>query len=171
MAEFANVVFPIGRAYGSALPERSDTSVMIFKTHPLAQSRRKSATTLIKVLLKSNSPEVLPGHIRELLDAMLWKITEADGKYKTRHQSLGAFQCGDKKLLRHEHVYPKEQMIKALLKATPEQVDGILETAVGCTVTLDEHFRLHKFDEEDGWERYRKAGIAVTDTETGQRTV
>jgi hypothetical protein len=62
-------------------------------------------------------------------------------------------------------------MISALLKATPEQVDGILETAVGCTVTLYEHFRLHQFDEEDGWERYRRAGIAVTNTETGLRVV
>jgi hypothetical protein len=144
---------------------------MTFKPHSQAENRKKSAIILIKVLLKSNAPEVLPAHLRGLLDNMLWKITEADGKYKTRHQSHGALQCSDKKLLRHEHVYPKEQMINALLKATPEEVDGILETAVGCTVTFAEHSRLHKFNDEDGWMRYRKAEIAVTNTETGERVI
>jgi hypothetical protein len=56
-------------------------------------------------------------------------------------------------------------MIDELLEAASEDaIEGILACAVGCTVTLDEHSRLHCFDDEYGWERYRKAGIVVLDT-------
>jgi hypothetical protein len=57
----------IGLVYLGLLP---DTSVMTFKSHPRAENRRRSAVTLIKLLLASN-PEVLPEHLRELLDTML----------------------------------------------------------------------------------------------------
>ena len=60
-------------------------------------------------------------------------------------------------------------MIAALEKAAPHEVDDILKDAIGCTVTVEEHTRLSKFDEEYGWERYRKAGISVIDTQTGER--
>ena len=56
-------------------------------------------------------------------------------------------------------------MIEALLQATPEGIDDILENAVGCTVTKDEHDRLDQFKNLDGWERYSRAGIVVIDTE------
>ena len=52
-------------------------------------------------------------------------------------------------------------MIAALEKAAPHEVDDILKDAIGCTVTVEEHTRLSKFDEEYGWERNRKAGIMV----------
>jgi hypothetical protein len=60
-------------------------------------------------------------------------------------------------------------MIAALEKATPHEVDGILKIAIGCTVTIEEHTRLSKFDKEYGWKRYRKAGIVVYDTLTRKR--
>lgn len=47
------------------------------------------------------------------------------------------------------------------MAAKPEEIDNILEDAVGCTVTTEEHDRLAPFDDEYGWERYRKAGITV----------
>jgi hypothetical protein len=139
--------------------------MMTFNIHPKAEDRRRSAALLIKMLLANKSPEVLPEHLRELLDTMLWKISEADGKYKTRHQSHGALECNNKRLLQHDHVYPKKRMIDVLLAAKPEEVDGILANAIGCTVTKDEHLHLSKFDDEhSGWDRYRKAGILVVDT-------
>jgi len=138
---------------------------MLFKSHPKADERRRSAVAIIRVLLSNKKPEVLPEHLRELLDTMLWKITEADGKYKTRHQCVGALQCKNKKLLRHDHVYPKEKMIDALLNAKPENVEEILAIAVGCIVTVEEHLRLSQFDGEHyGWSRYRRAGVVVMDT-------
>jgi hypothetical protein len=145
---------------------------MIFNSHPQAETRRKSAAILIKLLLANRGADVLPEHLHELLATMIWKITEADGKYKTRHQSHGALQCNDKKLLRHDHVYPKGKMIEELLKAKPEEVDSILRNAVGCTVTLGEHARLSKFDNEHyGWVRYQKAKVSVQNTQTGDREI
>jgi hypothetical protein len=62
-------------------------------------------------------------------------------------------------------------MIARLEKAPPNGVDEILDKAVGCSVTLEEHDLLKSFDDEYGWERYRKAGIIVIDTQTGERKV
>ena len=64
------------------------------------------------MLLSIESPEVLPEHVRELIDCLLWKITEADGKWNTRYKTIGALECIDKKQLRHEHVYQKAKMIE-----------------------------------------------------------
>ena len=123
---------------------------------------------LIRVLLTNKAPEIHTDHLRELIDKMLWKITEADGKYKTRYQSLGAMQ-GSSPVLKHDHVFTKKTLIDALLKAEPKQVEEILSNAVGCTVTREEHERLTRYDREcEGWERYRRAKVAVQDTETGE---
>jgi hypothetical protein len=64
----------------------------------------------------------------------------------------------------HEHVYQRRKMIEALIQAKPEAVDHILKNAIGCLVTVDEHERLRPFGQEYGWDRYRRAGIAVMDT-------
>jgi hypothetical protein len=145
----------------------------MFKPHPKSEARKRSASTLIKYLLAEKQPDVLPAHRRELLGVLLWKLTEAESshKHKTRFQSEGALGCNDEAKLRHEHVYQQEKMIAALEKATPNEVDDILKTAVACTVTTEEHTRLSEFDEEYGWERYRKAGIVVIDRQTRERVI
>jgi hypothetical protein len=113
----------------------------------------------------------LPDHVSDLIDVLLWRITEADGKYNTRYKTSGALECADRRQLRHEHVYPRSRMIDALLRAKPEQVDDILMDAIGCTVTREEHERLHKFADQHGWDRYRKAELVVIDTDTGERLI
>src|SRR5271154_1761110 len=119
-------------------------AVITFKPDPAASQRKRSAITLIKLLLSIDRPEVLPKHLEELIDKMLWKITEADGKYNTRYRSDRASRCGNAKLLAHEHVYPKKAMIKRLHSAKSEEdIDQILSTAVGCTVMRDENLLLH----------------------------
>lgn len=153
-----------------------DTAVMdaalTFKPHPEATGRRKSAAALIKLLLKTTTPEILPKHLEKLVDAMLWTITEADGKYNTRYRSDRALRCRDVNLLAHEHVYPKKSMIMRLRSAkSDEEVDQILSLAIGCTVMRDEHNLLHGLDCGDGWERYRKAKVGVVNVETGQRVI
>jgi hypothetical protein len=50
-------------------------------------------------------------------------------------------------------------------------VDNILKNAIGCTVTSEEHALFSEFDDEYGWARYRKAGITVIDTQTGERLI
>ena len=143
---------------------------IVFKPHPQSEARRRSAVALIKYLLAEKKPEVLSAHYRELLSVLLWKITEAEAhKHKTRFKSQGALDCSDKAKLRHEHVFQRSRMIAALEKAAPHEVDDILNSAIGCTVTVKEHSHLSKFDKEYGWQRYRKAGIVVIDTLTGER--
>jgi hypothetical protein len=145
---------------------------MAFQLHPEYQERKTSAVALIKLLLENRQPEMLPKHLRDLLTILLWKLTEAESqKYETRFQTQGAMECSDQTKLRHEHVYQRKQMIARLLKAKLEEVDGILANAVGCTVTIDEHSRLAKWDDEYGWDRYRKAGLVVIDTATGERWI
>lgn len=145
---------------------------MIFKPHPLAEKRRRSIGLLIKMVLANKGPDILEKHVRDLLGTLLWKLTEADGKYSTRYQSCAAIECNDRSKLRHDHVYPRSKLIDALLKAKPEELDEILSCAVGCTVTVDEHLRLSRFDDEcTGWDRYRKATVQVKDTETDKLEV
>jgi hypothetical protein len=138
---------------------------MNFTPHADAADRTRSAIALTKVLLAAkNDREVLPQHLNELLRILMWKATQAESSsHKTRFQSQEALKFRDKGNLRHDHVFQCVKMRTELL-AHPERADEILEAAVGCTVTLAEHNRLHHFDAEYGWERYRKAGIVVMDT-------
>ena len=115
-------------------------------------------------MLLANNTSAVSEHVQDLIDTLLWRITEADGKYNTRYKSNGALNCTDKSRLRHEHVYQRSRMIDALVNADPEAVDGILKNAIGCVVTVDEATHLRKFDSGYGWERYCKAGIIVMDT-------
>lgn len=140
------------------------------KPQKQAKARRRSAVALIKHVLAMKKPEVLPSHREELLDVLLFKITEADGKYNTRFRSEAALHRKTK--LRHDHVYQRSKMIARLVKAAPrkKEVEEILRNAIGCTVTLQEHRRLAKFDKEyDGWERYLRARIEVIDTRKNRR--
>ena len=143
---------------------------MAFELHRDHEARRRSAVILIKHLLSEKNPEILPAHRRELLKILLFKITEAEcqHKHKTRFQSDQALCCGNSKNLRHDHVYQRVKMAAILENAAQEEIDGILKTAIGCTVTTEENVRLAKFDCEYGWERYRKAGIKAKNPETNE---
>jgi hypothetical protein len=58
---------------------------------------------------------------------------------------------------------------------SPENCERILENAVACVVTEEEHRALTKVGRENptlkGWDRYRKAGITVYDMRTHERYV
>lgn len=54
-------------------------------------------------------------------------------------------------------------------KDAPDDIDRILENAIGCVVTVAEHKRLSAVDQDLlGWDRYRAAGVGVYDTQTKQ---
>lgn len=129
----------------------------------------RSARRLVKLLLQEDS-EILPKHREECLGIALWKITEAESehKHRTRLCSETVYESPLTASLRHEHVYRKKHMIQSLIKSRPEDVDRILDLAVGCTVTIEEHILLHKYEDKDGWERYKAAGIAVIDACDGR---
>jgi hypothetical protein len=138
---------------------------MNFTAHAEAAARKRSAVALTNILLAAkDTPEILPKHLNELLRILMWKLTQAESStHRTRFQSQDALKFRDKGNLRHDHVFQCVKM-RDMLLAHPERADEILDIAVGCTVTLAEHEHLHDFDEEYGWERYRKAGIVVMDT-------
>lgn len=123
-----------------------------FEPDPQADERKRSAFALIKCLLAAT--DVIPEHRRDLLSIALWKLTEAEGgsKYNARCPSRHALGCTDKAKLRHDHVFQRAKMIadleKASEEATPDRIDDILERAVGCVVTVEEHKRLTRFDKE-----------------------
>jgi hypothetical protein len=161
---------------GSAAPVGSDVANWTamaqsakyeFKEDPTATAIVQSAVRLIKLILQ-NGVELLPEHRRMVLDAALWKITEAESvhKHRTRFCSLAVFSAPDCEC-RHDHVFQKAKMIDDLIKSGPSAVDEIASKAVACTITKEENLILNRYKALDGWERYRKAGITVIDARTG----
>ena len=133
-----------------------------------ADARIASALSAVRALLLA---DLLPAHRRELLSVCLWKLSLAEpiGKYATRFVSAAALRCA-RRLLAHEHVHERAMVVRALLDGamTPERLP---EYAFACVVTREEHARLGVEGRRDrsleGWDRYRKAGIAVVDRERG----
>lgn len=134
-----------------------------FKTHANAEARKRSAVGLIKLLLQK-SEGILQEHRDECINVALWKLTQAESthKHRTRFCSEAA-QTAPEEDLRHDHVFQRGVMVKALIKCSPDEVDQILANAVACTITHDEHIAINKHKNLDGWERYRAADIKVLD--------
>lgn len=135
---------------------------MPWKPHKNSQARIESARNLIIAIL--TSPEIiLPEHRREFVKLALGRLTESEGrgKTKTRYISQRARESSDK--LVHEHVETRKHLADKLLKAGSDRQKllEILGTAVACTVTREEHSSLK--DSESGWLRYKDAGITVYD--------
>lgn len=122
-----------------------------------------SAKTAIQAIAGLN---ILATHKRELLSILLWKLTEARGKYRTRFVSAGAKDETDRRKLHHEHVVTRANLVREIL-ASPERADEIADKAVGCVVTRQEHAQLAIVDRSNaelcGWDRYSAAGIRVWD--------
>jgi len=130
----------------------------------------ESAITAIEGIL---SLLILERHKRDLINGMLWKITEARGKYTTRFRSTGACDAPNGAKLQHEHVFTRKDLVDEILKH-PERARAIASTAVGCTVTRAEHERLTRITREQphlqGWQRYEAAGVTVVDTDASSST-
>jgi hypothetical protein len=139
-----------------------------YRRHPLAEERLRSAAALVKGLLQM--PGLIPEHRREFLKLALWKVTEAEGrtKYRTKFRSQAALSGPPGTKFEHDHVFQRSLIVDSLLSASPDAVDTIIMSAVGCTITKQEHDRLKQFGHLDGWDRYRAAGIVIVDTETGE---
>jgi len=120
----------------------------------------ESATRVIEGCL---TLDILERHKRDIISGMLWKITEARGKYKTRYRSIGSKEKGAK--LQHEHVFTRKDITDRII-AEPERTREILRDAIGCVVTVDEHRKLTTIDPSlRGWDRYTAAGVDVEDTD------
>lgn len=126
---------------------------------------QSAKNAIIKIL--EMGEDVLLEHRRALLSRMIWKITEAHGKYTTRYCSASARK--DEGKLEHEHVIPRKVLIDQLL-TNPSDAEQILQPVIACTVTVEEHICLSKVPADvGGWDRYTRAKIQVIDRQTGKR--
>jgi len=135
------------------------------KRRPTESDVLESAITLVEATLRL---DILDTHKRDVINGMLWKITEARGKYTTRFRSTGACNITGTEKLQHEHVFPRKVLIAAIM-TEPERARELLQSAVACVVTAEEHRRLteatRKAPQLRGWERYAAAGITIIDTD------
>ncbi len=141
---------------------------MIYRQRPDADVRMASARKLVKMLLDAD--DLYPAHRKEFVRLALWKVTEAEGgKYNTRYRSKASCQPGGN--LQHDHVWERAKMADELI-ANPKQMHEILDKAIGCVVTKDEHKLLTEVSVSEpdlqGWERYCAACIVVLDGVTGK---
>lgn len=129
----------------------------------------ESATTLVEATL---ALDIVDAHKRDVLNMVLWKITEASGKYTTRHRSAGAVAAPKGTKVHHEHVNTRKELVTAIMNE-PSRARELLQTAVSCVVTTDERRRLTTVTREQphlrGWERYEAAGITVVDTDANRQ--
>jgi hypothetical protein len=133
------------------------------KRHAKAEERRRSAYALVEGLL--TIPDLCKEHRLEFIKLALWKVTEAEwGRRNTRFCSMGVLSNPRHKR-EFEHVWERAKMAQELIQH-PELAAFILEKAVTCTVTKEEHEALTKVGcELSGWDRYKAAGIEVWDRE------
>jgi hypothetical protein len=114
-----------------------------------------------------------PAHRKEFVKLALWMVTTAEaGKFNTRYRSRASREPGA--TIQHNHVDERAKMADRLI-AHPDELDSILDLAVGCVVTKEEHARLTQVSRQqpelDGWDRYVAAGIEVVDMVSGERAV
>jgi hypothetical protein len=135
------------------------------KRRPTESDILESAITLVEATLRL---DILDAHKRDVINGMLWKITEARGKYTTRFRSARACNINGTEKLQHEHVFPRKVLIAAIM-AEPARARELLQSAVACVVTVEEHRRLNEATRKDpqlrGWGRYSAAGITIIDTD------
>jgi len=137
-----------------------------FQENPEGAKTIESAKVAISAILRMS---ILKQHKCELLKAMLWKITMAHGgKDKIRYRSEAVWNGREENLKKyHEHVWTLQWLTDQLIDK-PSQQDDILENAIACMVTKEEHIRLHRDGKKHiGWERYKMARIQVYDAKTG----
>lgn len=136
------------------------------------EANLRSATVVLRFALSSE--DVVPSLRKRLINDCLWFITEASGKYTTRFRSRGVLELEAngrisnwRSRVRHEHVVTRRSLAERL--ESGEDPASVLEDAVACVVTVEEHDRLAPFDRShEGWDRYREAGIEVVDMLNGE---
>lgn len=137
-----------------------------FVPSPKAEAIVRSAHVLAAGVVGLRGPDTLEKHLRELLSVVIWKATEAHGKYSLRYRSLGALEKTaylEPGTFIHEHVHTRLSLAQRMIRGT-ETVEQVMADAVACLVTPAEDKLLRKVPNYiQGWERYRQAGIAVFD--------
>lgn len=139
---------------------------MEYPPYQEAKDRAGLETSIVNAMQAILNADCVEAHKRDLLDICIWKWTEIDGKWNTRFRSEGAMKKENWKLVQHEHVFQRRNLIQQFL-AQEDTIEALLNRAIGCLVTKREHELLTNLSQKerdiDGWERYRRAGIPVYD--------
>ena len=135
---------------------------------PNAQAIIASARILARLALETE--EMRMQHRKKMLNDAIWYHTEADGKWKTRYKSKVVWDLAHNEpqslvLINHEHVITRSNLVEDMLGNRLhllehlDELHELLNTAVACIVTADQHAELLA---GIGWKRY--ANIEVFDT-------
>jgi hypothetical protein len=127
----------------------------------------------IKLVLKTTRGLPIGDRLkRTLLSQAIWQVAHATGNFRGRYRSENVIRQSGLEIER-DHIYPKTRLIEQIMSASDnldDVLDQVIQRARCCTVSADEHERLHDFDSElDGWNRYEAAGIVVYDMLTVSR--
>lgn len=144
------------------------------KNPKAANETKQSALAVARLIL--NAKKVIDRHKNDVLNYVLWKLTEADyPKHRLPFRTVEAHREVLKggtlrKRLRHEHVFPRKWVVERIFER-PEKVEQLLcQYGVGCVVTieqanaLNQQDRLRKKHGESnlvGWLRYEKLSFQV----------
>lgn len=130
-----------------------------------AEKLKFCATALEKILAIPGGWEVK----EELFRAVVWIVSELDGKYTTRFRSKAALEA-PAGTVQHEHVFPMKDLW-AIAQGRMKPAE-LLPLVAACVVTRDEHRKLSAYDRSPdakfGWYRYIACKIPVEDMETGK---
>lgn len=117
-------------------------------------------TALEKILDVPGCPDLK----EDLFRAVVWIVSELDGKYTTRYRSRAALEA-PAGTVQHEHVVPMRDLW-ALVNG-PLKPAQLLPQITACVVTRDEHRKLTACDRRPGapfgWMRYADCKIPVVD--------
>jgi len=130
-----------------------------YRQLPDLQQRLSALRETIVFLRDSNLP---PDVKRPLLGHALWQITRAHGDLYGEFRSHGFLNQKSDTKVQREHVFRRELLIEAILR-DEEPLGTVLDRVIHCSVSKDEHKRLHDIHDKrlDGWARYVAAEIEV----------
>ena len=132
----------------------------------------RSAKNLARLILAGT--DISDSHKKRILSEVLWMISNADGKHKTRFRSREVVRLANddptsQQRIQHEHVFPREVVTEEILRcregllANPGRLNQMLDLTVGCIVTAQEHASLQ--NNLVGWARYHQR-VEVLDMST-----
>jgi hypothetical protein len=108
------------------------------------------------------------GFKREVLGkVVLWHPT---GHFGVRYHTHDAKVRRPGGKLQRDHAHTRQSLVNRIF--AEEDLEKVFEDAgVLVRVTPKGHERLREFASEDGWDRYRKAGLVVLEIESGKPVV
>lgn len=121
----------------------------------------KRLTALSRVIQSLRDSDLPEDSKKRMLNNAVWEITIALGNFAPEFRSKGVLQSDVGTKLEREHVFKRKKIVADILSRS-DHLESILSRLIHCVVTKEEHSKLRAvLDEEDGWSRYRAAGVDV----------